>query len=355
MTAEYADSEQRFAVCATQTKAKPPQDVFLTREEAEARAKIIGCEGSHPMEIGGQMFFMPCDLHDDYDALNPTGMAKSNCNCEARMDQIIPNSKGIQSIIEDEESVTIVFSKVATAPPEPEELEEDGGHLEDEEDEMDEKSAFHVAAELKAYHEDDEDKPAGRFTGYASIFGNTDLGNDVIEKGAFSKTLRRTGAKGVKLLYQHDAKMPIGVFRSIEEDEKGLRVEGELAMRTEKGREAYELMKMGALDGLSIGFRTTPKGYHYDKKTKRRIIKELELMEISVVTFPMNPKAKVRSMKASEMSIRDWERGMRDAFGISRSEAKAAARAVFNTIGQREADEASLLASLDKLSKTLKS
>ena len=203
MTAEYADSEQRFAVCATQTKAKPPQDVFLTREEAEARAKIIGCEGSHPMEIGGQMFFMPCDLHDDYDALNPTGLAKSNCNCEARMDQIIPNSKGIQSIIEDEESVTIVFSKVATAPPEPEELEEDGGHLEDEEDEMDEKSAFHVAAELKAYHEDDEDKPAGRFTGYASIFGNTDLGNDVIEKGAFSKTLRRTGAKGVKLLYQH--------------------------------------------------------------------------------------------------------------------------------------------------------
>ena len=177
-------------------------------------------------------------------------------------------------------------------------------------------------------------------------FGNTDLGNDVIEKGAFSKTLRRTGAKGVKLLYQHDAKMPIGVFRSIEEDEKGLRVEGELAMRTEKGREAYELMKMGALDGLSIGFRTTPKGYHYDKKTKRRIIKELELMEISVVTF---------SMKASEMAIRDWERGMRDAFGISRSEAKAAARAVFNTIGQREADEASLLASLDKLSKTLKS
>ena len=135
------------------------------------------------------------------------------------------------------------------------------------------------------------------------MFNNTDLGNDVIRNGAFKKSLSRRGAKGVKLLYQHKSDMPIGVFESIKEDEHGLKVKGRLAMKTQAGQEAYELMKMGALDGLSIGFRVNPKKVSYDKRTKKRIIDEVDLMEISLVTFPMNPQATVRSVKLSLIHI----------------------------------------------------
>jgi|TARA_R110000744_G_scaffold379320_1_gene497053 HK97 family phage prohead protease len=194
-----------------------------------------------------------------------------------------------------------------------------------------------IKAEISAV--DEEDEEYGVFEGYGSIFNNTDLGNDVIVNGAFTKSIKKTGAKGVKLLYQHKTDMPIGVYESIEEDEKGLKVRGRLAMKTQAGRETYELMKMGALDGLSIGFRTSPKGQSYDPKTRVRKISEVELMEISVVTFPMNPKAKVQKVKGQELSIREWENGLRDAFSLSRSEAKMAAKAVQDAFTQRDAEE----------------
>jgi len=194
-----------------------------------------------------------------------------------------------------------------------------------------------IKAEINAV--DEEDEEYGVFEGYGSIFNNTDLGNDVIVNGAFTKSIKKTGAKGVKLLYQHKTDMPIGVYESIEEDEKGLKVRGRLAMKTQAGRETYELMKMGALDGLSIGFRTSPKGQSYDPKTRVRKISEVELMEISVVTFPMNPKAKVQKVKGQELSIREWENGLRDAFSLSRSEAKMAAKAVQDAFTQRDAEE----------------
>tara|TARA_R110000851_G_scaffold312144_2_gene472627 strand:+ start:130 stop:963 length:834 start_codon:yes stop_codon:yes gene_type:complete len=194
-----------------------------------------------------------------------------------------------------------------------------------------------IKAEISAV--DEEDEEYGVFEGYGSIFNNTDLGNDVIVNGAFTKSIKKTGAKGVKLLYQHKTDMPIGVYESIEEDEKGLKVRGRLAMKTQAGRETYELMKMGALDGLSIGFRTSPKGQSYDPKTRVRKINEVELMEISVVTFPMNPKAKVQKVKGQELSIREWENGLRDAFSLSRSEAKMAAKAVQDAFTQRDAEE----------------
>ena len=85
---------------------------------------------------------------------------------------------------------------------------------------------------------------------------------------------------------------------------------------------------MGALDAMSIGFRANPKEVSYDKRSNKRMIGEVDLMEISLVTFPMNPKAKIRSVKGQEISIREWENGLRDAFAISRSEAKVAAKAV---------------------------
>ena len=212
-----------------------------------------------------------------------------------------------------------------------------------------------IQAELKAYSSgDDEEK--GVFSGYGSIFGNKDLGNDVMVQGAFAKSIASKGAKGVKLLYQHDAKEPIGVFDEIIEDRKGLRVKGRLAMGTQKGREVYELMKMGAIDGLSIGYRVSPKGADYDERGKRRMLKEVDLMEISAVTFPMNTRARVQAVKGEQRTVREWEETMRDACGLSRSESKVAANAVFKALDQREVGDGQkeVIDSMAKLTKILK-
>ena len=255
--------------------------------------------------------------------------------------------KHVRAVRETEDAYIIEFGK---------HMEEDGYHDDDEDEEDDEKkseSCFECPVELKAMDGEEENK--GMFEGYASVFNNADLGNDVILSGAFTKSLKKTGAKGVKLLYQHKADMPIGVFESIEEAKRGLKVRGKLALQTQMGHEAYELMKMGALDGLSIGFRVSPKGQSYDAKGKRRMIKEVELMEISLVTFPMNPKAKIRSVKGDEFTIREWENGLRDVFHLSRSEAKMAAKAVHDAFNQRDADlDADLAAAVKSLTKTLK-
>ena len=214
-----------------------------------------------------------------------------------------------------------------------------------------ESSTLDIECEYK-YVETDDD---GSFEGYASVFNNKDLGNDVIEKGAFAKSIYKKRPKQIKLLYQHKTDEPIGVIDEIEEDNKGLRVKGRLAIKTERGKYVYELMKMGALDGLSIGFRVNPKKVSYDKRTKKRVIDEVDLMEISLVTFPMNPQATVRSVKGEEISIREWENGMRDAFHLSRSEAKQAAKAVHEVFTQRDVeDNTELVDAIKQLTKTLK-
>ena len=258
---------------STDVKEEIRTDVYTTEEEAEERAEEIGCVGTHSHDDNGNLVFMPCNTHAEY----------------------------IERVGRD-----INYRKP-----------------DDEEEDM---KTEYLNFEFKSVYDDDDEK--GKFEGYASVFGNRDLGNDVISKGAFVKTLRRTGAKRVKLLYQHKTDMPIGVFDSIKEDEHGLFVKGRLALNTQLGREAYELMKMGALDGMSIGFRANPKMVSYDKRSKKRTINEVELMEISLVTFPMNPKATITSIKAENISIREWENGLRDAFHLSRSEAKVAAKAV---------------------------
>ena len=163
-----------------------------------------------------------------------------------------------------------------------------------EEDNLEtESSTLDIECEYK-YVETDDD---GSFEGYASVFNNKDLGNDVIEKGAFAKSVYKKRPKQIKLLYQHKTDEPIGVIDEIEEDNKGLRVKGRLAIKTERGKYVYELMKMGALDSMSIGYRLNPKGYNYNDKDKKRTIKEVDLMEVSMVTFPMNPKAKITKVK----------------------------------------------------------
>jgi HK97 family phage prohead protease len=211
--------------------------------------------------------------------------------------------------------------------------------------------------ELKAYHDDEDDENKGMFEGYASVFGNKDLGNDVVVNGAFRKSLRAKGARKIKMLFQHDTKEPIGVYTQIKEDGNGLYVKGQLAMNTQKGREVYELMKMGAIDGLSVGYRVDAKGYHYDERGKKRMLKEVDLMEISAVTFPMNPKARISAVKAEERSVRDWETFLRDEGGLSRSESKVAASAVSNALDQREVgdEQKGVMDSIANLTNILKS
>ena len=263
-------------------------------------------------------------------------------------DSIQNDEKHIRAVEETDDSYIIEFGK---SKPDSEETVDD---MEDEK--QAEKESIEIKSSIKAYDDEDEDKNYGTFEGYGSVFGNKDLGNDVIESGAFTKSLKRRKPQNVKLLYQHKSDMPIGVFDEIREDDHGLVVKGRLALKTQAGAEAYELLKMGALDGLSIGFRVNPKEVSYDKRGNKRIIKEVDLMEVSLVTFPMNPQATVRSVKGEEISIREWENGMRDAFSLSRSEAKMAAKAVTDAFGQRDVDSnVELVDAIKNLTKTLKS
>jgi hypothetical protein len=135
----------------------------------------------------------------------------------------------------------------------------------------------------------------GRFSGYASLFGEVDLGRDAIEPGAFAASLTKRGPGGVRMLFQHDPAEVIGRWTVIREDERGLYVEGRLATDVARAREVHALMKAGALDGLSIGFRAVKT--RAERKTGVRRILEADLWEISVVTFPMLPTARVSNVK----------------------------------------------------------
>lgn len=138
----------------------------------------------------------------------------------------------------------------------------------------------------------------GIFDGYAAVFNNEDLGRDVILPNAFTKSLQRRPAGKVKMLRQHDAEEPIGVWLDLIEDKKGLRAKGKLILDTVKGRETYALMRAGALDGLSIGFRTVKD--RFDRAKGIRYLEEVDVPEISVVTFPLNPRATVSTVKGHD-------------------------------------------------------
>ncbi len=135
----------------------------------------------------------------------------------------------------------------------------------------------------------------GTFSGYATIFGKEDMGRDVVMPGAFAESLKKRGASGIKLLFQHDPSEPLGVWLEMREDAKGLWVKGRLMPDVVRAREVLSLMRAGALDGLSIGFRTVT-GLT-DPKTGVRRLHKIDLWEISVVTFPMLPEARVDAVK----------------------------------------------------------
>ena len=154
----------------------------------------------------------------------------------------------------------------------------------------------------------------GLIEGYASYFGRADKGGDVVQPGAYSASLSALAAKGgsVKLLWQHDAAQPIGVWDEVREDERGLYVKGRLLSDVEKGREAMALIGAGAIDGLSIGYRTV-RAQKNDKG--QRLLSELELWEVSLVTFPMLAEARVGSkgMAPGDDILRELVGVFRDA------------------------------------------
>lgn len=335
---EFPTTEQRLAVCNSQYKNKTKEkysmndiekmgeaiksltdvisskskktemeekqeDHFDREDAAEARAEEIGCTGTHRVDEDDNVFYMPCGSHEEY--LEAVGKSYNDDEDKYHKPK---NKKPMKSVCVchddgicqcDTELKKLVFE-----------------------------------SEIKA------ESNKGIFTGYGSIFGNEDQGNDIMQKGAFTKSLVNRPVSKVKMLYQHKTDEPIGVFTEIYEDSKGLFVKGQLAMGTQRGREAYELLKMGALDGMSIGFRADPEkqGYNENKRGVRTL-KEVDLMEISLVTFPMNESALIETVKGNAKNIREWEKILREAGGLSRTEAKIGAKALSESLSQRDAGD----------------
>lgn len=168
----------------------------------------------------------------------------------------------------------------------------------------------------------------GSFEGYASVFDVVDSARDRISRGAFAKSLAdgRTEGRLPPLLWQHDAAQPIGAWREIYEDGHGLYVRGDLFVADiPRAREAYKLMRERVVNGLSIGYRVRQS--HRDQKTGVRVLTDVDLLEISMVTFPANDSARIVRVKSalaagSVPSEREVEAFLRDA-GMSRKLAKS--------------------------------
>lgn len=140
----------------------------------------------------------------------------------------------------------------------------------------------------------------GTFAGYASLFNREDMGHDIVLPGAFRESLTMRGPAGIKMLFQHNPSEPIGVWDHITEDARGLYVRGRLMLDVARAREVRSLMRAGALDGLSIGFRAL-RGRR-DAKTGIRRLEKVDLWEISIVTFPLLPEARIAHVKARRCS-----------------------------------------------------
>ena len=165
--------------------------------------------------------------------------------------------------------------------------------------------------------------PDGSVEGYASLFGEIDQSRDMVMPGAFTQSLKLRGARRIPMLFQHDPAEPIGIWLDMQEDWRGLRVRGKLIPEVVRARELLALLREGTSDGLSIGFKTVQA--RVDPKTRVRKLHQIDLWEISIVTFPLLPGARVRAVKqarhtslaapararASELSreVRDLFRG----------------------------------------------
>lgn len=164
----------------------------------------------------------------------------------------------------------------------------------------------------------------GELEGLASTFGNIDLHGDIVQRGAFAKSLseHRAASSMPSMLWHHDPSEPIGVWLEARETEHGLKMRGRLTLATQRGAEALALAKDGAL-ALSIGFRTRDAGY----EKGRRILKDLALLETSLVSMPANPLAKITAVKSAlatgeKLGPRELERALHDILGLPKSFAR---------------------------------
>ncbi|HFC04820.1 MAG TPA: HK97 family phage prohead protease [Rhizobiales bacterium] len=144
-------------------------------------------------------------------------------------------------------------------------------------------------------------KQKGVFEGYASVFGAIDASGDQVLPGAFSASLARRGVANIRMLFQHDPAQPIGTWLNIRQDKKGLYVRGRLSMAVQRSIELESLLREGAIDGLSIGFKTIRA--RRDAKTGIRQLVTVDLWEISLVTFPMLTSARVATLKTQNALV----------------------------------------------------
>lgn len=198
----------------------------------------------------------------------------------------------------------------------------------------------------------------GSFTGYGSVFGNKDSYSDVVLKGAFNDSLTKLNNAGTMpaFLWQHKHDEPIGVYTKMFEDDHGLVVEGQINLEVQKGREAYSLMKQGALDGLSIGYDIPKGGGNWNEENDTFELSQVNLWEVSLVTFPANDLSRISTVKSANgsLTIRDLESVLRDA-GLSNKQAKRLLADGYKSIATDErdvVDEADKLA-LQKLLSTI--
>ncbi len=184
---------------------------------------------------------------------------------------------------------------------------------------------------------------SGEFEGYGSVFGVKDSYDDVVVNGAFSKSLQAWREKGAfpAMLWQHQMDEPIGIYTEMKEDDVGLYVKGRLLIDDDPlAKRAHAHMKAGSLTGLSIGYIL--KEWEYDKNKDVFLLKEIDLWEVSPVTFPSNDEARINDVKSAfargEMpSQKSIERVLRDV-GLSRTQAKAFMAGGYGTLNQRDAD-----------------
>lgn len=198
--------------------------------------------------------------------------------------------------------------------------------------------ASHGALEVKA----DEENP-GQIKGYGSVFGKVDSYNETVEPGAFAKSIKRwkRSKNPLPMLWQHHSSEPIGIWPELDEDDKGLKLDGEIILEVPEGAKAWALAKRKAVTGLSIGYYEVKADPWNWESTEPRKLYELDLREVSVVTFPALKEAQIDAVKARMMrgerpTLREFEALLREQGQFSRSEAQEIAALGYKAWLQRE-------------------
>lgn len=185
--------------------------------------------------------------------------------------------------------------------------------------------------------------PDGLIEGYASLFGAVDQARDMVMPGAFKLTLQQRGLRRIPMLFQHDPSEPIGIWLELREDFRGLWARGKLIPEVTRARELYALLKAGAVDGLSIGYRTRHGAI--DPRSRIRRLHQVDLWEISLVTFPLLDGARVDAVKQSRLrstAEREWEQVIGSGAGADAPPAPARRGRVVCSLHSRAARKQAL-------------